>query len=136
MKKQIIMRTILPLIFVAVLSIGTDFKITGQVKEAEVYVVFFSVPPDLSVEILNTLNNRCRGIRFSGGKTIGYDTKEGYEANGQVLRELEILKINLDGLILVCGGFCDPAYLQSELPTLIIDCSPFKKDALDFSRVV
>jgi hypothetical protein len=124
------MKTILPLIFLALLSILTAEKISGQVKDAEVYVVFFSVPSDLSAEIMGNLNIRCRGIKFSGGKIIGYDTKEGYEANIQVLREIEILKINLDGLIIVCGGFCDPAYLRSELPTLIIDCSPFKKDAL------
>ncbi len=128
-ERYIIMKRKLVFVFIALLSIGTIGKTSSQIKDAEVYVVFFSIAPDLSLEILNNLNAKCEGIKFSGGRIISYDSKEGYETNNLVLQDIEILKINLDGLILVCGGFCDPKYLQTELPTLIVDCSPFKTEA-------
>ncbi len=129
------MKSILLIIFIAFFTIGSVGKITANVEDAEVYVVFFSVSPDLSNEVLYNLNKKTEGVKFSGGEIISYDGEEGFKTNNLILQEIEILKgENLDGLILFCGGFCDANYLQTELPTLIVDCSPFGGEELGYRQ--
>ena len=132
---------------------------TGFLKNenAKVYTVFFSISPDLSTKILSDLESKCEGIDFIGKEIISYDGMSTtlkrvqgvmtvadedpmhwaeYKKNELVLQSIENSKKNLDGLILFFGGFCDRRYLLSELPTIVVDCSPFRSNQIGFKNAV
>ena len=101
----------------------------SKTEKARVYTVFFSLPANLSGEILSALESRCEGVKFVGKDIIDspdyrdpeteVDDKKSYS----VLQNIENLKSDLDGLILFFGGFSDKRYLLTGLPTIIVDCS-------------
>lgn len=110
----------------------------NETSRAKVYAVFFSISSDLSNDILETLKKKCGGIEFVGQKRVRYDGKESYKNNNLVLQDIEIEKQDLDGLMLFCGssGFCDRRYMETGLPTIIVDCSPSKYEQVGYKREV
>ncbi|MEA3462463.1 MAG: hypothetical protein U9R49_11330, partial [Bacteroidota bacterium] len=113
---------------------------------------------DLSTKILSELETRCEGIEFVGKEIISYDGKSTmlirgerwalkvsdedpghlveYKKNERVLQTLEKSKKDLDGLMLFFGGFSDRQYMLTELPTIIVDCSPFSSRQIGFKNAV
>jgi len=100
-----------------------------KTEKARVYTVFFSLPANLSGEILSALESRCEGVKFVGKDIIDSpdyrdpETEVDDKKSNSVLQNIENLKSDLDGLILFFGGFSDKRYMLTGLPTIIVDCS-------------
>jgi len=113
----------------------------SKTEKARVYTVFFSLPANLSGEILSALESRCEGVKFVGKDIIDSpdyrdpETKVDDKKNNSVLQNIENLKGDLDGLILFSGGFSDKRYMLTGLPTIIVDCS-FPNPQIGFKNAV
>lgn len=103
-----------------------------KTEKAKVYTVFFSLPADVSGEILSALQSKCERVEFVGKETINYygidastnpETEIDDKKNNLVLQNIEYSKKDLDGLILFFGGFSDKRYMLTGLPTIIVDCN-------------
>ncbi len=90
-------------------------------EAARLYVVFFSLSPQLSNRICAELESKRTNIEFKGKNTVS--EKDAGRKDDDILATIEHLKSQLDGLVLFCGGFSDERYLLTGLPTLIVDCS-------------
>ena len=113
---------------------------------AKVYVVFFGTFGDISDKILKLVRKRCKDIEFVGEKQVNYGGKDALDYSIQinpdvytddsksnsVLKEIEDMKEDLDGLILFFGGHCDKRFLLTGLPTLIVDVDPFPSLQIGF----
>jgi hypothetical protein len=113
----------------------------SKTEKARVYTVFFSLPANLSGEILSALESRCEGVKFVGKDIIDSpdyrdpETEVDDKKSNSVLQNIENLKSDLDGLILFFGGFSDKRYMLTGLPTIIVDCS-FSNPQIGFKNAV
>ncbi len=118
-------------------------------KATKVYTVFFGLS-DSSAKIMNLLRDKCKGIDFLGEAQVDYGGKDALDyalqtnpqayanddRSNSVLKEIDDLKGDLDGLLLFFGGFCDKRFLLSGLPTIIVDVNPFPSLQLGFKWAV
>ncbi|HCO93785.1 MAG TPA: hypothetical protein DIU00_07535 [Phycisphaerales bacterium] len=113
----------------------------SNTEKARVYTVFFSLPANLSGEILSALESRCEGVKFVGKDIVDSpdyrdpETEVDDKKSNSILQNIENLKSDLDGLILFFGGFSDKRYLLTGLPTIIVDCS-FSNSQVGFKNAV
>ncbi|MGC9359833.1 MAG: hypothetical protein ACP5G7_05565 [Anaerolineae bacterium] len=119
-------------------------------EKAKAYVVFFGLPKDTAQGIMTQLGKMSERVAFVGGEAISYLGKKSLdyarqikpdlyvsdERNRAVLREIDTMKDDLDGLILFYGRFSDERFLLSGLPTLLVDYNAFPTLQLGFKNAV
>lgn len=122
----------------------------GKENIAKVYCIFFGLSKELSKNVLSILRSKCKGMEFVGKANVGYRGKDALDYSIQinpdfyiddsksnsVLKEIEDMKGNLDGLILFFGGSCDKRFFLTGLPTLIVDVNPFPSLQIGFKWAV
>ena len=117
---------------------------------AKVYLVAFTFPGFFrsKEKILNELESK--GISFVRKEIITYPGKDYLDyylqinpdvymddsKNNFVLKEIEDLKTELDGLILVFGGVCDKRFFLTGLPTIFVDYNAFPNLQIGFKNAI
>ena len=116
----------------------------------KVYLAFFRISESISSEISKLIKEKCKDIEFVGGKQANYGGKDNFDYSLQmnpdayaddsesnlILKEIEDMKEDLDGLILFLGSHCDKRFLLTGLPTIIVDVNPFPSLQIGFKWAV
>jgi hypothetical protein len=119
-------------------------------ENVKAYVVFLGLSEDTAQGIVTQLGKMSEGIAFIGGDTISHRGKKwsdyarqikpdlyvSDDTNRAVLRKIDAMKDELDGLILFYGGMSDERFLLSGLPTLLVDYNAFPSLQIGFKNAV